>query len=577
MDKLTTRFRKYTTYCLILLVVGCTAVETEFILPTPLALDATEVEFTSFTANWESPIGVDTYILEVAEDQDFNRMIAGFPVQISRATSREITGLNDGSEYFYRLTGILNGSNTQLSNTIRLQTKSFQGNAPQSVRVIENGSTKFSVEWDAVTDAEGYIINLALDEDFTRPVSSYFQTDLGLENSIELVQLSPDQTYYFRVQSYKTNSSGIGQILSDQSETLINTTLLPEAPEVLPAANVSPLKFTATWKSVEDADLYLLEIAEDRLFTTIVAGYNQIEVLDTFRLVTGNLDYRKNYYYRVRTKLEDKLSDYSEVQLVESSLSSNCLLSQVYFHPTVPSIFTYDAQNRLIGLEVSTRYLTSWLHGRTAKYTFEYENSTSRLIKTATGVNGTTGDLVDKFQFFYNADGTLDSAYIERERYSVDFQRKYTYNSNGQLIKMREVFANPSTPSTQSRFIEHDYTYDTEGNITNMSGFEFYWSHTENKLKSREPNWDFRYDDKINPLMLLPQAVYSLIPFTFNQSTTDPIDYIPFAPSRNITFWKLQESTFQTEWTAVYDYNQNDLIDKQTGFFQIRYEYTNCD
>ena len=440
--------------------------------------------------------------------------------------------------------------------------------------VIENGSTKFIVGWDSVPDAEGYIINLALDESFTMPVSSYFQVDVGLDDNIEMVDLSPDHTYYFRVKSYKSNSSGLGQIFSDESETLINTTLLPAGPEVLPAYNVSPLMFTAHWKQVDDADIYFLDVSDDPLFSTLL--YDRIEVLDTFKLVDKHLDYRKNYYYRVKVMVKGKESEYSEVQKVASSLSGNCLLSKAYYHPQVPTIFTYDAQNRIIGLETTTRYLTSWLHGRTAKYTFEYENSSSQLIKTATGVNGATGAFVDRFTFFYNADGTIDSTFIERARYSVDFERKYTYNAQGLLIKMVEQFTNPGA-SNPTIFIEQNFTYDTEGNIGNMQGYELYYSHTLGGFKSRHPDWDFRYDDKINPLMLLPAAVHSMIPFTFNQSTTDPIDYSPFAPPKNIIFWKLQESFFKTEWTAVYDYNSNELIDKQTGFFQILYEYTNCD
>ena len=118
MNLLSNQLKKYFILFQVLLVASCTPNETDFILPVPLALEATDVRFTSFTANWEASLGVDTYILEVAEDENFIEMLSGFPIQINQVTSTSITGLKDGTVYFYRLRGVFNGSNTEYSKAI---------------------------------------------------------------------------------------------------------------------------------------------------------------------------------------------------------------------------------------------------------------------------------------------------------------------------------------------------------------------------------------------------------------------------------------------------------------------------
>jgi|GEM_PF-921678 len=84
-----------------------------------LAEDATNVESTSFTANWDCP-GTgssfdDGYVIEYSSSPDFSG--SSTATASSSATSKSITGLSANTMYFYRVSGKRSGSaTTEYSN-----------------------------------------------------------------------------------------------------------------------------------------------------------------------------------------------------------------------------------------------------------------------------------------------------------------------------------------------------------------------------------------------------------------------------------------------------------------------------
>jgi len=69
-------------------------------------------------------------------------------------------------------------------------------------------SNKFTAIWSSVSGATGYRLDVATDSSFSSFVSGYKDYDEGNTTSAAIVGLSPNTTYYYRIQAY--NGAGAG-------------------------------------------------------------------------------------------------------------------------------------------------------------------------------------------------------------------------------------------------------------------------------------------------------------------------------------------------------------------------------
>jgi hypothetical protein len=70
---------------------------------TPIALAATGIGETSFTANWKSFSGAKYYLLDVSTSSTFNTFVYEDEIIIAPTTSYVVIGLNSGTTYYYRV------------------------------------------------------------------------------------------------------------------------------------------------------------------------------------------------------------------------------------------------------------------------------------------------------------------------------------------------------------------------------------------------------------------------------------------------------------------------------------------
>lgn len=90
----------------------------------PVALAPTNVTSTSFKANWGNVTGAMGYQLDVSDNSTFSSFVSGYRnLDVGNVTSRNVTGLNWGRTYYYRVRAYNSGGPSNNSRIIVVTTK----------------------------------------------------------------------------------------------------------------------------------------------------------------------------------------------------------------------------------------------------------------------------------------------------------------------------------------------------------------------------------------------------------------------------------------------------------------------
>ncbi len=137
----------------------------------PVALDATNVGYTSFSANWEASDLATGYYLDVATDSLFTAPVSGFDgLDVGLVLTYSVQALTQGTAYYYRIRAYNTSDTSTYSNTITLTTEAISyplldkdGNEYTTVTIgdqewiVENfRSTKYADGSDITNGFESY-------------------------------------------------------------------------------------------------------------------------------------------------------------------------------------------------------------------------------------------------------------------------------------------------------------------------------------------------------------------------------------------------------------------------------------
>jgi len=219
----------------------------------------------------------------------------------------QVTAIASSGYVFTNWTGGGNGASlgSNSSTNVTMNSPIYMGanfsNVSVPVIPTANAATNittnsFTANWSSASGSTGYKLDVSTDSSFISFVNGFNNLDVGNTTSRTVSGLAQNTTYYYRVRAY--NSSGT----SGNSNTRQVTTsqAVPSAPTANPATNTTSTSFTANWSSVNGANGYRLDISKQSNFSTMLSGYNNLDVGNiTSRNIVG-LNPGTIYYYRLR-------------------------------------------------------------------------------------------------------------------------------------------------------------------------------------------------------------------------------------------------------------------------------------
>ena len=149
-------------------------------------------------------------------DNGFTSFVDGYENKdVGNVTTSVVTGLTAGTAYYYRVRAENAGGTSGNSNAIETKTLSSAPVATAASAVTENS---FSANWDASEGADGYRLDVAVDNGFTSFVPGYEDKDVENVTTFSVTGLSPVTTYYYRIRAYHDSGA------SENSNTIEVTT-----------------------------------------------------------------------------------------------------------------------------------------------------------------------------------------------------------------------------------------------------------------------------------------------------------------------------------------------------------------
>lgn len=187
----------------------------------PTALAPTEITKTEFTANWKTVSGSTAYQLDVATDNAFTNFVSGYNNKTTNAANMLVSGLNEGTTYYYRVRALKEAIISGNSNTVSLTTIAATApSAPVIGEATNVGPQTFTIGWTPVEGAISYKLDVATDNAFTNIVLPYNNMNITKTTQV-IAGLKPNTSYYYRVRAYNGSNSPYSTTATSNTQQLL--------------------------------------------------------------------------------------------------------------------------------------------------------------------------------------------------------------------------------------------------------------------------------------------------------------------------------------------------------------------
>lgn len=265
--------------------------------------------------SWAAVTGVPVYVVEVSTTDGFTTLTLN--KSVIGATSMQLVGLALRTKYYWRVKAYANGAFGPYSAVWSFTTGDAPVLAAPVLTAPANGATGVAlpphVYWNAVTGANGYVVQVAAVADF----STVVLTKEGLTTTTaELAGLQAGTKYYWRVRAYAYLTDSSTPLQSAWSTVWAFLTASPTpaltAPTLIAPTNtltgvaVPP---QASWSAVTGAQAYAVEVSTTSDFLTIALSKSSTGTTVELSGLQGNT----TYYWRVKAYAGGVFGPYSAV------------------------------------------------------------------------------------------------------------------------------------------------------------------------------------------------------------------------------------------------------------------------
>ena len=183
---------------------------------TPVTKEAANITTTSFTASWYSSSDATNYSIDVSTDEAFSNILPNYnDKKVGSVILTNVSDLIPSTRYYYRIRASNSGGTSPNSNSISVTTLLAAPLALAATSIAKDG---FTANWNASTNATNYWLDVSTTNNFASFVTNYENRDAGNSTSLNIISLSPNTTYFYRVSA--SNKEGA----SPYSNTITVTT-----------------------------------------------------------------------------------------------------------------------------------------------------------------------------------------------------------------------------------------------------------------------------------------------------------------------------------------------------------------
>jgi len=222
-------------------------VNVNIVASAPVASDATNINNTSFTANWASVTGATSYKL----------FVDGINVYTGASSSCNVTSLTASSSHNYYVQAINSGGTSASSSTINVTLNPDAPTAPVANVATDVTTTSFTANWASSSTATSYKL-------FIDDVEVYSGANLSFSKT----GLTGGSNHSYYVQA--SNITGT----SSNSNT-INLSTVATAPVASDATSITNTSFIANWATVTGATSYKLFVDSVEVYSGTNLSFNK--------------------------------------------------------------------------------------------------------------------------------------------------------------------------------------------------------------------------------------------------------------------------------------------------------------
>ncbi len=283
-------------------------------------VNVTPVSFThslepaSVELNWKANVGFGNYELWIADNENFDDT----EIYTSTDTTFEVTDLNYGTQYFWKVKGDTNSCWSDFSTATHFWTKY---SAPTIVMPADSATcvginAEFS--WDSIPHATGYQLQIAYFNEFSNFI---YQDVTVLDTNYVVVPLDKSNAEYFwRVRAKDIKNEGLWSEVRMFTSAMLQPTILQ------PANNATGIGKNATfeWSYASTVTDFRFQISKNQNFVdTLLIADTLIGNNTSFAFALDT--FNTNYFWRIKAIKGECEGDWTETHVFTTSIGAPVL------------------------------------------------------------------------------------------------------------------------------------------------------------------------------------------------------------------------------------------------------------